>query len=75
MKKNIFRYGIRIMGAVPVHRAGNTIIAMNRINDLIEQKYNVIIHPKGTRSRNGEMGELKKVRQSYLLKQVLKLSR
>lgn len=59
-EKNIFRYGIRIMGAVPVHRAGNTIIAMNRINDLIEQKYNVIIHPEGTRSRNGEMGELKK---------------
>ena len=59
-RKSIYKYGVRIMGGVPVHRNGNTSIAMKRIYDLIAfENRSLMIHPEGTRSRNGQLGEFK----------------
>ncbi len=59
-EKRIYRFGVEIMGGIPVHRGGNTTIAMNRIYDcLVKEGYSVLIHPEGTRTRNGKLGEFK----------------
>ncbi len=59
-EKGIYKWGTRIMGAIPVHRSGNTSTAMKRIYELLrnDQK-SLMIHPEGTRTRTGELGEFK----------------
>lgn len=55
-----FATGTRMLGAVPVHREGNTSTAMKRIYKLIlEENKSLLIHPEGTRSRDGKLGEFK----------------
>lgn len=59
-EKKIYRFGVEIMGGVPVHRSGNTTLAMNRIYDCLSKEgYSLLIHPEGTRTRDGKLGEFK----------------
>lgn len=52
--------GLVIMGAIPVDRTGNPTPALKRALECIKQEgYNLLIHPEGTRSRTGELGEFK----------------
>lgn len=55
-----YRFGIKIMGGIPVHRNANTTIAMKRVYECIsKEEKNLLIHPEGTRTRNGELGDFK----------------
>ena len=57
----IFKTGRTIVGAIPVHRGGNTSNAMKRIYELLKHdNRSLIIHPEGTRTRTGSMNEFKK---------------
>ena len=48
------------LGGIPVDRSGNTAPAMERaMQRLNKSKCHMIIHPEGTRSRSGELGEFK----------------
>lgn len=59
-ESNIYKRGRVIMGAIPVHRTGNSSGAMKRIYELLKsKKKSLIIHPEGTRTRNGLMGDFK----------------
>ena len=59
-EKKIYRFGVEIMGGIPVHRNGNTTLAMKRIYDcLTKEGYSVLIHPEGTRTRDGKLGNFK----------------
>lgn len=59
-ERGIYRVGTRIVGAIPVNRTGNTSTAMKRIYELIKnENKSLMIHPEGTRTRNGELGEFK----------------
>lgn len=59
-EKKIYRAGLIRMGGIPVHRSGNTTTAMKRAYECISKEgYSLLIHPEGTRTRNGELGEFK----------------
>lgn len=59
-EKRRYRLGVEIMGGIPVERTGNTTLAMKKIYDCIMRDgYSVLIHPEGTRTRNGELGKFK----------------
>ena len=50
----------KALGGIPVDRSGNTAPAMKRAEELLNQdKTYMIIHPEGTRSRSGKLGEFK----------------
>ena len=54
------RPGTVIMGGIPVSRTGNTVRTMKRVYDLLcNEKCSLLIHPEGTRTRNGELGVFK----------------
>jgi 1-acyl-sn-glycerol-3-phosphate acyltransferase len=47
-------------GAVPIERTGGlSKTTSNRLNRLIEERWNILLYPEGTRSRRGTPGELK----------------
>lgn len=50
---------MNMLGGIPVDRTGNTAKAIHRAIECVNQGYYFLIHPEGTRSRNGEMGEFK----------------
>jgi long-chain acyl-CoA synthetase len=50
---------LAIMGGIPVERMGNTIPAMKRGLACIGEGYTMLVHPEGTRTRDGEMHEFK----------------
>lgn len=59
-EKKVYRFGVEIMGGIPVQRRENTTLAMNRIYDcLTKEGYSLLIHPEGTRTRDGNLGEFK----------------
>lgn len=48
------------LGGIPVNRTGNTMSAIERALQCLKQgKCIMLIHPEGTRSRNGKLGEFK----------------
>lgn len=53
------RLWIRMLGGIPVDRLGNSAVSMKRCRECIEAGDYLLIHPEGTRTRNGQMGELK----------------
>lgn len=56
----IFSRALVMLGGIPVHRTGNTTTAMKRAYEcLASGNYNLLIHPEGTRTRNGELGKFK----------------
>lgn len=59
-EKKIYRQGVIFMGGIPTHRSGNTSTAMKRAYECITKEgYNLLIHPEGTRTRNGVLGTFK----------------
>ncbi len=59
-EKKIYRKGLIRMGGIPVHRSGNTTTAVKRAYECITKEgYSLLIHPEGTRTRNGELGAFK----------------
>lgn len=56
----INRLLIRIGGMIPVDREGEAYQAMSAAKRKLSQKWGILIHPEGTRSKNGEIGEFKK---------------
>lgn len=59
-EKKVYRQGVIFMGGIPVHRSGNSAPAMKRALECISREgYSLIIHPEGTRTRNGALGAFK----------------
>jgi len=59
-EKKVLRKGIIGMGGIPVYRSGNTVPAMKIADECLAVDGNsLLIHPEGTRSRSGKMGEFK----------------
>lgn len=59
-EKKIGRSGLIWLGGIPIHRNGNTATAMKRAYECISKEgYSLLVHPEGTRSRSGELGEFK----------------
>ncbi len=59
--KAFMKKAFRALGGIPVDRSGNTAPAMKRAEELLlnQDKTYMIIHPEGTRSRSGKLGEFK----------------
>ena len=50
----------RIAGMIPVDRGGMVMDAMSNVKDKLQEKWGVLIHPEGTRSKDGMMARFKK---------------
>ena len=48
-----------VLGGIPVDREGNTMTSFKRSIDFIREGNSFLIHPEGTRTRTGKLGELK----------------
>jgi len=60
LHKKATRFGMTLLGCIPVDRSGNTIPAVKRcIECLKSEDYSLIIHPEGTVSRDGKINEFK----------------
>ena len=58
--KRMMKKAFRALGGIPVDRSGNTAPAMKRAEEVLKQDgAYMIIHPEGTRSRSGKLGEFK----------------
>ena len=54
------RLGLTLLGGIPVDRSGNTVPAMKRALECITiENYNILIHPEGTRTLDGNIQEFK----------------
>ncbi len=47
---------VRMLGAIPVDRSGNSASAMKRALQCINSGYSILIHPEGTRTKTGKLG-------------------
>lgn len=57
----VTRQMLRMLGGIPTDRSGNPAPAMERAEQVIRRgDTQFLIHPEGTRTRNGEMGSFKK---------------
>lgn len=60
LRRRIYRLGLMMMGGIPVHRHTNSAPAMKRALECLESgRYNLLIHPEGTRTRDGSLGTFK----------------
>lgn len=50
---------LKLLGGIPVDRFGVSAPAIQRSKECIEDGYLFLIHPEGTRTRTGELGEFK----------------
>jgi len=53
------RSGLVMLGGIPVDRRGNTIPAMKRALECIQDGYTMLVHPEGTRTLDGKIHEFK----------------
>lgn len=53
------RMWMRMLGAVPVDRYGNTLPALRRCREILKAGYYLLIHPEGARTRNGRIHAFK----------------
>lgn len=53
------RFPLETMGGIPVDRAGNTAEAIQQARRWLQQGGCLVLFPEGTRTRTGELGELK----------------
>ena len=61
LEKDISRRVFRISGGIPIERKGDFAPALKRaVYTLKNEKRILLIHPEGTRTRNGELSEFKK---------------
>ena len=51
---------IQIAGLIPVDRGGNAFSALMTAKDKLKEQWGILIHPEGTRSKDGQIGEFKK---------------
>lgn len=58
-EKYIYREGIILMGEIPTHRSGNTAPAIKQSYECLKNGMNLLIHPEGTRTRDGKLGDFK----------------
>lgn len=57
--KLVNRIMIKVAGMVPVDRTGAVGDTMASIKDKLKDKWGVLIHPEGTRSKDGKLGKFK----------------
>ena len=50
---------MKMLGGIPVDRAGNTMASFKRSIDFIREGNSFLIHPEGTRTRDGKLGPFK----------------
>lgn len=50
---------MRMLGGIPVDRAGSTMTSFKRSIDFIREGNSFLIHPEGTRTRDGSLGPFK----------------
>ena len=50
---------LSMLGGIPVDRSGNTAPAMKRALACLQDGHTMLIHPEGTRTLDGKMGEFK----------------
>ncbi|MCL2024119.1 MAG: 1-acyl-sn-glycerol-3-phosphate acyltransferase, partial [Oscillospiraceae bacterium] len=50
---------LTMLGGIPVERSGNTVPAMKRALACVKNGYTMLIHPEGTRTRDGKMQAFK----------------
>ncbi|MEG0934739.1 MAG: AMP-binding protein [Clostridia bacterium] len=55
----ISKFIANVCGMVPVDRSGSVAGAMSVMREMLTEKWGVLIHPEGTRSEDGKMGEFK----------------
>ncbi len=55
----ITRDWLKLLGGIPVDRFGMSAPAILRSRECISDGYTFLIHPEGTRTRNGELGRFK----------------
>ncbi|MCR5544763.1 MAG: AMP-binding protein, partial [Eubacterium sp.] len=53
------RFMLTTLGGIPVDRTGNTMDSFKRSIDFIREGNSFLIHPEGTRSRDGKLGPFK----------------
>lgn len=59
-EETIYRFGVRTMGGIPINRSGNSAPGMKRaLNCLRSGSHNLLIHPEGTRTIDGRLGDFK----------------
>lgn len=54
------KFFMSLVGGIPVDRTGNTLPALKRCEECLKNGYYVLIHPEGTRTRDGEIKHFKK---------------
>lgn len=60
LDSKVSQFGLAVLGGIPVDRYGNPLPAMKRCSKCIkDEQYSVLIHPEGTRTRDGKMNEFK----------------
>lgn len=60
LHNKITRMGLKLLGGIPVDRSGNTAPAFKKALECLKNNnYSIIIHPEGTRTRDGEMKSFK----------------
>lgn len=59
-EKKIYKFGVRTMGGIPVHRTGNSAPVLKRALSCIKNgNHSLLIHPEGTRTFDGKLGHFK----------------
>lgn len=53
------RMWMKMLGGIPVDRFGNSTVSMVRCCECIKMGYSLLLHPEGTRTRDGKTGEFK----------------
>ena len=53
------RFMLTVLGGIPVDRSGNTMDSFKRSIEFIREGNSFLIHPEGTRTRNGKLGKFK----------------
>lgn len=46
---------LRMLGGIPVDRSGNSAPAMKRASECLQDNYNIMIFPEGTRTKTGDL--------------------
>lgn len=59
-KEEIYSFGVKSMGGIPVDRSGNSAPAMKRALECLKTgRHSLLIHPEGTRTNDGKLGVFK----------------
>ncbi len=59
LEHQITRDWLKMLGGIPVDRYGASSPAIQKSVQCIKEGYTLLIHPEGTRTRNGELGKFK----------------